>query len=94
MKATGIIRRVDDLGRVVIPKEIRRTVGIREGEPLEIFLDGRDTVCFRKYETNLCSAVDHLRDQIKTYCDDLTYDTLARIETLLVEVRELVKGEE
>lgn len=39
MKATGIIRRMDDLGRVVIPKEIRRTMGVREGDPLEMFVD-------------------------------------------------------
>ncbi len=39
MKATGIVRRIDDLGRVVIPKEIRRTLRIREGDPLEIFTD-------------------------------------------------------
>ena len=93
MKATGIIRRMDDLGRVVIPKEIRRTAGIREGEPLEIFLDGRDTICFRKYETNLCEDVDHLKNQIETYCD-LPDETMVRIEILLREVRELVKGEE
>lgn len=93
MKTTGIIRRIDGLGRVVIPKEIRRTVGIREDEPLEIFLDGRDTVCFRKYEANLCGDVDRLKNQIKTYCD-LPYETMARIEILLREVRELVKGEE
>lgn len=49
MKATGIVRRIDDLGRVVIPKEIRRTLVIREGDPLEIFLDGQDGVVFRKY---------------------------------------------
>lgn len=48
MKATGIIRRVDDLGRVVIPKEIRRTLRIREGDPLEIFIE-KDCVCFQKY---------------------------------------------
>ena len=48
MKATGIIRRTDDLGRVVIPKEIRRTLKIREGDPLEIFIE-RDCVCFKKY---------------------------------------------
>ena len=93
MKATGIIRRVDDLGRVVIPKEIRRTLGIREGEALEIFTEGRDTVCFCKYETNLCGEVDHLEDQIKAYCD-LPRETQARIEILLGEVRELVKSEE
>lgn len=50
MKATGIVRRIDHLGRVVIPKEVRRTIGIREGDPLEIYLnDGDRTVCFRKY---------------------------------------------
>ena len=48
MKATGIIRRVDDLGRVVIPKEIRRSLRIREGDPLEIYTT-KDGVCFRKY---------------------------------------------
>lgn len=49
MKATGIVRRIDDLGRVVIPKEIRRTLHLREGDPLEIFLDGQNGVAFRKY---------------------------------------------
>lgn len=39
MKATGIVRRLDDLGRVVIPKEIRRTMGVREGDPLEMYVD-------------------------------------------------------
>ena len=43
MKATGIVRRIDELGRVVIPKEIRRTLRIREGDPLEIFTDREDT---------------------------------------------------
>ncbi len=49
MKATGIVRRIDDLGRVVIPKEIRRTLRIREGDPLEIFTDAQGGVIFRKY---------------------------------------------
>ncbi|MBR6534882.1 MAG: AbrB/MazE/SpoVT family DNA-binding domain-containing protein [Clostridia bacterium] len=49
MKATGIVRRIDDLGRVVIPKEIRRTLRIREGEPLEIFTDKDGEVIFKKY---------------------------------------------
>ena len=92
MKATGIIRRVDDLGRVVIPKEIRRNLGIREGEPLEIFIDGRDTVCFRKYEVNLNGEIDHLVDTIETCVDD--YTKMAQIKKLLGEVRKLVKSEE
>ena len=49
MKATGIVRRIDDLGRVVIPKEIRRTMRIREGDPLEIFTEGGGEVIFKKY---------------------------------------------
>ncbi len=49
MKATGIVRRIDDLGRVVIPKEIRRTMRIREGMPLEIFTDKDGEVIFKKY---------------------------------------------
>lgn len=49
MKATGIVRRIDDLGRVVIPKEIRRTLRIREGDPLEIYTDKDGEVIFKKY---------------------------------------------
>ena len=49
MKATGIVRRIDDLGRVVIPKEIRRTLRIREGDPLEIYTDRDGEVIFKKY---------------------------------------------
>ena len=49
MKATGIVRRIDDLGRVVIPKEIRRTMKIKEGDPLEIFTEKNGEVIFKKY---------------------------------------------
>ncbi len=49
MKATGIVRRIDELGRIVIPKEIRRTMRIREGDPLEIFTDREGEVIFKKY---------------------------------------------
>lgn len=48
MKATGIVRRIDDLGRIVIPKEIRRSMKLREGEAMEIFLED-NCVCFKKY---------------------------------------------
>ena len=60
MKATGIIRRVDDLGRVVIPKEIRRTLKIHEGDPLEIFLEN-NCVCFQKYSVIGSLSEDILR---------------------------------
>ena len=69
MKATGIVRRIDDLGRVVIPKEIRRTLRIREGDPLEIFVD-RDGGNFKKY-----SPISELGDFAKEYADAL-YDSL------------------
>ena len=50
MRATGIVRRIDDLGRVVIPREIRKTLNIREGDPLEIFTDPNERcVCFKPY---------------------------------------------
>lgn len=48
MKPTGIVRRIDDLGRIVIPKEIRRNLGLREGEAMEIFLED-NCICFKKY---------------------------------------------
>ena len=65
MKATGIIRRMDDLGRVVIPKEIRRAMKIREGDPLEIYTDNNGTVCFRKYSP----LGEYDLDTIKRICD-------------------------
>ena len=65
MKATGILRRVDDLGRVVIPKEIRRSMRIREGDALEIYIDG-DMVCFKRYEAEkeFTAEIKSLEDSI------------------------------
>ena len=68
MKATGIIRRVDDLGRVVIPKEIRRTLRIREGDPLEIYTE-KDAVVFRKYGHDLVGEADSLLENVVCYLD-------------------------
>lgn len=66
MKATGIVRRIDDLGRVVIPKEIRRTLRIREGDPLEIFTDRDGEVILKKY-----SPIGELGDFAKEYVESL-----------------------
>ena len=66
MKATGIVRRIDDLGRVVIPKEIRRTMHIREGDPLEIFTDANGEVIFKKY-----SQIAELGNFASQYADAL-----------------------
>lgn len=73
MKATGIIRRIDDLGKVVIPKEIRRGCNIHEGDPLEIFtanIDGKLVVCLGKYETNFIAPLTHLADTIENEMAD------------------------
>ncbi len=69
-KATGIVRRIDDLGRVVIPKEIRRTLRIREGDPLEIFVDRDGEVILKKY-----SPIGELGDFAKEYTDSLAEAT-------------------
>ncbi len=66
MKATGIVRRIDDLGRVVIPKEIRRTLRIREGDPLEIFTDKEGEVILKKY-----SPIGELSDFATQYAESL-----------------------
>ena len=70
MKATGIVRRIDDLGRVVIPKEIRRTMRIREGDPLEIYTTKDGEVIFKKY-----SLLGGLEDFAAQFCDTLSRST-------------------
>lgn len=64
MKATGIVRRIDDLGRVIIPKDIRRSLKIREGDPLEIFIEN-NCVCLQKYSTLGSLAEEPLQIAIK-----------------------------
>ena len=70
MKATGIVRRIDDLGRVVIPKEIRRTLRIREGDPLEIYTERDGEVIFKKY-----SPMGDLQDFADQICDSIGKNT-------------------
>ncbi|MBC8591236.1 stage V sporulation protein T [Wansuia hejianensis] len=70
MKATGIVRRIDDLGRVVVPKEIRRTLRIREGDPLEIFTDREGQVILKKY-----SPIGELNEFATEYCEALHDNT-------------------
>ncbi len=78
MKATGIVRRIDDLGRVVIPKEIRRTLRIREGDPLEIYTERDGEVIFKKYSpmgdlvelaAQLCESIGKNTGHIAAVCD-------------------------
>ncbi len=70
MRATGIVRRIDDLGRVVVPKEIRRTLRIREGDPLEIFTDREGEIILKKY-----SPIGELGIFAKQYADTLAQTT-------------------
>ncbi|MDL2258815.1 stage V sporulation protein T [Eubacteriales bacterium OttesenSCG-928-K08] len=70
MKATGIVRRIDELGRVVIPKEIRRTLRIREGDPLEIFTDREGEIILKKY-----SPIGELNDFSREYAAAITQNT-------------------
>jgi len=78
MKATGIVRRIDDLGRVVVPKEIRRTLRIREGDPLEIYTSGDGCVVLKKYSPigelseyaeELAKAMEGTLDTMSIICD-------------------------
>ena len=70
MKATGIVRRVDDLGRIVIPKEIRRTLRIREGDPLEIYTEKDGGVIFRKY-----SPMGDMQEFASQMCESISAAT-------------------
>lgn len=86
MKATGMVRRIDDLGRVVIPKEIRRTMRIREGDPLEIFTDKEGELIFKKYSPigelsdfagQICESIKKATDAIAAVCDRETIIAVA-----------------
>jgi AbrB family transcriptional regulator (stage V sporulation protein T) len=70
MKATGVVRRIDDLGRVVIPKEIRKTLRIKEGDPLEIFTDKDGEIILKKY-----SPIGELTEFASEYADTLSKTT-------------------
>ena len=93
MKETGIVRRVDDLGRVVIPKEIRRNLGIYEGDPLEIFLH-EDCICLRKYSTDKLEKVfeafkdlvDFAEEEGGFYMKTMVSDLQAEVEERLKEI--------
>ncbi len=70
MKATGVVRRIDDLGRIVIPKEIRRTLRIKEGDPIEIFTDKEGEVILKKY-----SPIGELTEFATGYAETLAKTT-------------------
>lgn len=83
-KCTGIIRRIDDLGRVVIPKEIRRTMKIREGDPL-IISTTENGVLFEKYDVN-ADITDSLKTVIDNFESDLTKDEIEGIRKVIKSI--------
>ena len=91
MKATGIVRRVDDLGRIVIPREIRRTMQIEVGEPMELFLED-DKVCFKHYSSGCEDDIKRLidgvcNDDYATYNKDRVLELLREAKSLMSEPR-------
>ena len=95
MKATGIVRRLDDLGRIVIPKEIRRTCNLREGDPMEIYLGENDAIVLKKYDTEpeittLRTAATQLAGTIQGECERAAFTawTEKAIERIAEELRQ------
>lgn len=85
MMATGIIRRIDDLGRIAIPKEIRRRLGITEGSPLEIFVDRTtNSVTFTPYRQNYCDWLEGFITSLKT--DDYPSEIIEKLEQIQKEL--------
>lgn len=78
MKATGTVRRIDDLGRVVIPREIRKNLGIKEGDPLEIFTT-EGGICFIPYHIDVSEILKSALEQIDTMVDYKEYERIRNI---------------
>lgn len=86
MRATGIVRRVDDLGRIVIPMEIRRTTGIREGDPLEIYVDKKTkSIIFQRYSKH--NEVAEQIDDIMQENDTLPKEVITLLSTTIEILR-------
>lgn len=78
MKATGIVRRIDDLGRVIIPREVRKNLGIKEGDPLEIFTT-EEGICFIPYRRDISQILNSALGQIDTMVDYKEYERIRDI---------------
>lgn len=95
MKATGIIRRVDDLGRIVIPKEVRRQLNIAEGTPMELYMEG-NKVIFQKYfpGTDLAKSVDDLRAAFLETEEHFDFEIATKIKDHIKGLMEILKESE
>lgn len=92
MKGTGIIRRIDDLGRIAIPKEIRRTMKLKEGDPIEFYI-GNGELYLKKYSP--CDSVEREIDELKSYIEleDMSQNSRDKINEKIEQMREIVKNE-
>lgn len=94
MRATGILRRIDDLGRIVIPKEIRRSMGIREGEALEIFVE-KDAIMFKKYHVNdldeFTACIDKIAEGMQ---DSYHFDDYKEFRNLADKMKKIIEKHE
>ncbi len=90
MKSTGIVRRIDDLGRIVIPKETRKILGISNGDPVEIYTEG-NSVVIKKYET--CDSTDRISSLIKFFTHDSNLSTVTArdVVSLLEQAKKLTE---
>jgi stage V sporulation protein T len=93
MKATGIIRRIDDLGRVVIPREIRRSMHFHEGDPLEIYTTDDGGVVFKKYQSHVAEDLDGYTEAIRETLQDngADYDTQHEAIEMLTNLIRMLK---
>lgn len=91
MIATGVVRHMDDLGRIVIPKEIRRKIGVSEGDAFEIYInEDRDGVVFKKYSVDLNADIQSLCIRL---CDGVeSYEVEQEIRRKCEELKKLVAG--
>ena len=94
MKSTGIIRRIDDLGRIVIPKEIRRTLRIGEGSPMEIFVT-KEGILLKKYhpDTGLLDLLSATAKEVEEICVDLGPEKTGDIRKHIRDIQLLLKEE-
>jgi transcriptional pleiotropic regulator of transition state genes len=86
VKATGIVRYIDNLGRIVIPKELRNTYGITEGTPMEIFTSG-DSIILKKYQPEAWSN-DELKDALVAVCNEIGKDPVDYLNAVRIHQKE------
>ena len=95
MRATGMIRRVDELGRIVLPKEIRRTMSIPDGTPMEILIEN-DQVILRKYisEEEVLEKLNMFEKQLELESEDMDLQKVKVIKKQIRDIRAMLNGEE